>query len=352
MSRAMKPAWSVPAIILLLAALACSTQASAPVTPAQSLNPPTIAARTPTPLASLPTVGAVEPPGPGGTPAGVSILWRVPVPGNGSPGLLNVDPLGDVSLATGQGGAYIFDPDGNVLVDFNPGEGSLIVDIKMDLYGNLLLADPPHHQVIVASPGGEFLGSFGRQGTADGEFSQDSPLALEVSPITNNYYTLNKNPGGSRLQVFDGNDGRFMRSFPLGEGAFQDMAFSADNLLYILDRANPGILKVDPETGLVLERLGAEALAGSSPRGLALDAAGNLYLSLDSSPSQAAIYVLDAQGGLEMTLGGLTSTAGADRLEGTFFEPGGIAVTSDGRLLFLADGAQGSVYLTAYQVKD
>ena len=85
---------------------------------------------------------------------------------------------------------------------------------------------------------------------------------------------------------------------------------------------------------------------------MAVDAAGNLYLSLDSSPSQAAIYVLDAQGGLEMTLGGLTSTAGADRLEGTFFEPGGIAVTSDGRLLFLADGAQGSVYLTAYQVKD
>jgi DNA-binding beta-propeller fold protein YncE len=71
------------------------------------------------------------------------------------------------------------------------------------------------------------------------------------------------------------------------------MDFSEDNLLYVVDQTNATILKIDPESGQVLDQLGAEALAQTTPRGIALDAAGNFYVTVNSSPSGAAIYVLD-----------------------------------------------------------
>ena len=225
--------------------------------------------------------------------ADTPVFWRVPVPGNASPGLMDVDPLGDVYLAAGPGGVYIFDWEGNGLEDFPPTEGALIANVKMDLYGNLLLADPALNQVYITSPGGERYGSFGTQGAGDGDFGQHSPLALEVSPYSNNFYILNENAGGTQLQVFDGTNARFIRSFPLEGGTFQDMDFSEDNLLYVVDQTNATILKIDPESGQVLDQLGAEALAQTTPRGIALDAAGNFYVTVNSSPSGAAIYVLD-----------------------------------------------------------
>lgn len=304
------------------------------------------ASENPTYIDAVELVGTVP------SPANIPVFWRVTVPGNASPGLMDVDPLGDVYLAAGPGGVYIFDWEGNGLDDFPPSEGSLIADVKMDLYGNLLLADPALNQVYVTSPGGERLGSFGRQGAGDGDFGQHSPLVLEVSPYNNNFYILNENASGTQLQVFDGTDARFIRSFPLEGGAFQDMDFSEDNLLYVVDQTNATILKIDPESGQVLDRLGAEALAHTTPRGIALDAAGNFYVSVNSSPSGAAIYVLDAQGGLERLLGRLTNAADTEWPEGTFFDPRGIAVTLDGCFLFLCDGMEGRVYLTAYKLKD
>ena len=297
-------------------------------------------------------IDAVELVGRAASLTNIPVFWRIPVPGNTSPGLMDVDPLGDVYLAAGQGGVYIFDWEGNGLDNFPPGEGSLIADVKMDLYGNLLLADPTLNQVYVTSPGGERLGSFGRQGAGDGDFGPHSPLALEVSPYTNNFYILNENASGTQIQVFDGNDGRFIHFFSLEGGVFKDMDFSEDNLLYVVDQTNATILKIDPESGQVLDRLGAEALAHTTPRGITLDAAGNIYVSVNSSDRGAAIYVLDPQGGLERLLGKLTNAADTEWPEGTFFDPGGIAVTSDGSFLFLCDGKEGRVYLTAYKLKD
>jgi DNA-binding beta-propeller fold protein YncE len=130
------------------------------------------------------------------------------------------------------------------------------------------------------------------------------------------------------------------------------MAFSEDNLLYVVDQTNATILKIDPESGQVLDRLGAETLANTTPRGIAADSTGNIYVAVNSSDSGAAVYVLDPQGGLERRLGKLANTADVEWPEGTFFDPHGIAVTPDGRFLFLCDGTEGRVYLTAYKLKD
>jgi DNA-binding beta-propeller fold protein YncE len=147
-------------------------------------------------------------------------------------------------------------------------------------------------------------------------------------------------------------DARFIHSFPLEGGAFQDMDFGEDNLLYVLDQSNPVILKIDPESGQVLDLLGEEALAQTTPRGISLDGSGNFYISGNSSESGAAIYVLDPQGSLERLLGRLTNAAEPEWPEGTFFDPRGIAVTSDGSFLFLCDGMRSRAYLTAYKLNE
>ena len=92
-----------------------------------------------------------------------------------------------------------------------------------------------------------------------------------------------------------------------------------------------------------MDSLGYQELAGSTPRDLALDSQGSIYVLLDSSPDDSAVYTFDSQGILTRRIGQLVATA-QDSQPGFFFQPSSIAVTADGQRLFVSEPG----YLTAY----
>lgn len=106
--------------------------------------------------------------------------------------------------------------------------GGFAVD---DRNKRLLIADSRAHRVVALSMDGNFLFSFGKRGTEDGEFNYPIPVAINhkgeivVGDVMN-----------GRVQIFD-SEGKFLRKFGTlgdGPGEFQIMKFltvdSEDNI--------------------------------------------------------------------------------------------------------------------------
>jgi streptogramin lyase len=123
------------------------------------------------------------------------------------------------------------------------------------------------------------------------------------------------------------------------------MDFGPDGNLYILGRAGY-ILKISPERGGVLDRLGEEAIGGSYTLGLTIDDSGNLYVT---TQVPAGAVKLDADGNVLETFGVEAASTSEGWPEGEFMFPLGIAVAQDGSMIFIGDTAGSFSYITAFK---
>ncbi|MDH4162082.1 MAG: 6-bladed beta-propeller [Nitrospirota bacterium] len=156
------------------------------------------------------------------------------------------------------------------------------IAINKDL-GRLYITDSREHKVFVFSVKGEFLFSFGQQGTGDGEFIAPTNVAIDRRNGTVYIVdTLN-----CRVQVFD-KDGKFLRKFgELGDspGSFtrpKGIGVDTEGHVYVADAAFDNFQIFD-ENGQILMFVGS---AGRGPGRFSLPA--GMYVDEND-----VIYVAD-----------------------------------------------------------
>jgi len=252
-------------------------------------------------------------------------------------------------VADAYGGVFMFDLAGDYQGVISAGEIGYITDVAVGPEGEVYIADAALHQVTRFSAERDLLGGFGVYGPGDGEFGSNGPAALAVG-AEGEVFALDPNVdrGGEpvmRVQVFSA-EGDFRRSFPAEPGAHSvGMAASPDGTLLIVSRQGY-VAEVEPEAGRLIQRIGEEALAGAWPQSIDVDDAGNLYVT---TQIPTAVAVLGGEGHR------LVERIGAEGVRtdegwpaGEFLMPYGIAVTRDGRHVFVGETADPFAYVTAF----
>jgi sugar lactone lactonase YvrE len=111
------------------------------------------------------------------------------------------------------------------------------------------------------------------------------------------------------------------------------------------------LVELNPLTGEVLDEipLDRSGQGEAAARDLTIDAGGNIYILFARNDSQIAAHMLDPQGNFVRRFGRLA--AGAENPpEGAFLDPRAIAISPDGRYIFIADGNAEAAFLTALLV--
>lgn len=296
----------------------------------------------------------------------IPVLWRVPIPSDSPsdpdsqyPGGLAVEAENTVLVANGRQGLFRYDVEGNLLKHFNTPSVSNIRDAAVmpdvganggesdageDRGGYLVVTDSVYKWWIV-------LDHDGLQVTAGGEdFGWDAPKDVAVHPHTGDIYVLDERDETYRVRVYRADTGQWVEDLVLDGGGFSryaGLSFDGMGFLYVLDKQQGVVIKIDPASGEEVNTLGYQTLARTSLSDMALDAAGNLYVLANASPDGSAVIQLDPHGSLLRRWGGLTYD-GSGWGEGVFLFPLSIAVTADGRFVFVCE----SGFLTAFLLEE
>jgi len=330
-------------------------------TPTASVTPQPTASPTATAAPAVPSPVPTDTPplpstyiSPTAEPA-AAVLWRLGGAKDAQGALFSdlggLDVAGErVYVADRFGGVRIFDLAGKYQGLISAGEIGYITDAKAGPDGTVYIADAALHQITMFNADLDLLGGFGAAGPGKGEFGPNSPTALAVGP-DGEVFVLDPNEDANgqpvmRVLVFSA-AGDFLRSFPAEPGPDAvGMDVGPDGTLFIVNRQGY-VAEVEPETGRLIARLGEKALAGAWPQMIAVDDAGNLYVTTQIPTSVA---VLSGQGHpLVERIGeeGVRTDEGWP--EGEFLSPFGIAVTGDGRRVFAGDTADPFSYVTAFE---
>ena len=376
----MKTAACLCLVALALWATACGGTSSAtqPVTgegnatlttgPATSPSSTPAASVTPQPTAPPTATAATVVPTPSPTDASplstsvsstakptAAVLWRLGGAKNAEDALFSdlggLDVAGErVYVADRFGGVRVFDLAGEYQGLISAGEIGYITDVKAGPDGTVYIADAALHQITMFNADLDLLGGFGAAGPGEGEFGPNSPAALAVS-LDGEVFVLDPNEDASgqpvmRVLVYSA-AGDFLRSFPAEPGLDAvGMAAGPDGTLFIVNRQGY-VAEVEPEAGRLIQRLGEDMLADAWPQMIAVDDAENLYVT---TQIPTVVMMLGAQGhGLIERIGeeGVRTDEGWP--EGEFLSPFGIAVTGDGRRVFVGDTADPFSYVTAFE---
>jgi sugar lactone lactonase YvrE len=279
------------------------------------------------------------------------VVWQV---GSTSPELVDLEfstfggmDASDttVYVADAYNGALMFDFAGAFQGILGLGEVGYVVDVAMGPGGEVYIADAGLRLIAHFDPEGTLINVFGGFGEGDGEFSGDSPAALAVDS-DGNVYALDIGDAGTRVQVFTP-EGDFIRAFPVEEAlGARAMDIGPDDTLFLTGYGGY-ILELIPDDGRVIQRLGQEVLEDRFPQRLRVDDDGNFYITTWGAYSAVK---LDSQGQLLETIGVEATNDGVTGWPpGEFLFPVGIAVTGDGRYLFIGDGFGEFTFLTAYR---
>lgn len=249
--------------------------------------------------------------GPGATakfesPAGLArdAVGNVYVADAGNHRIRKITPAGVVSTFSGSGVAGFADGAADAAMFLYPG------GLALDAAGNLHVADTGNHRIRIVSPSGvaaTFAGA-GDEGSADGAAASarfSSPRSVAVS--ADGSRVLVADTGNHRIRlIFNGEvftlAGSGTAGFADGDGAAASfsapsgIAMDDDGAGYVADSGNNRIRRVDGDG--VVTTLAGSGIAGTvdspdaalalypaiatqfdQPSGIALDAAGNLFVS-------------------------------------------------------------------------
>jgi DNA-binding beta-propeller fold protein YncE len=248
------------------------------------------------------------------------------------------------------GGVRIFDLAGEYQGLISAGEIGYLTDVKAGPDGTVYVADAALHQITMFNADLDLLGGFGAAGPGEGAFGPNSPAGLAVSPH-GEVFVLDPNEDANgqpvmRVLVFSA-AGDFLRSFPAEPGPDAvGMDVGPDGALFIVSRQGY-VAEVEPQAGRLIQRLGEDVLADAWPQMIAVDDTENLYVT---TQIPTVVMVLSAQGhDLIERIGeeGVRTDAGWP--EGEFLSPFGVAVSGDGRRVFVGDTADPFTYVTAFE---
>ena len=220
-----------------------------------------------------------------------------------------------------------------------PGQGfAPVTTLAFDHDGRIWATDGANDRFAIFDRAGRFVEYWGSSGTGDGQFhlrrANGDTYGMVAFRPDGGFFVLDV--GNGRIQQFD--SGRqFTRAWSTtGSGArYPDLvaiAVGSDSSLYVLDDAI-GIIEKRDESGTFISSI--PAFAGGAPienttNGLAVDAGGNLYVSLAEATGK--VLKLDQAGNLLVTYG----ASGA----GQFNEQADkIAIDAAGRV-FVTQGPQ------------
>jgi sugar lactone lactonase YvrE len=239
--------------------------------------------------------------------------------------------------------------------------------IALDTAGNLYIAGGNHVRKVDAQTGIITTvagGGLGADGGLAINATLDRPAGVAID-ISGNLYIAES--FGDRVRKVDAHTGVITTVAGTGNGrAFfgdggpatsaellspEGLSVDAIGNLYILDTDNIRVRKVDGRTGIITTVAGngsflfsgdngpAISAGLSTPRGIALDASGNLYIA-DSGGSSKRVRKVDAQTGIITTVagGGPSSNFGDGRLATSAWlgSPYAVAVDTRGNL-YIAD---------------
>ena len=255
-----------------------------------------------------------------------------------------ITPKGEVSTLAG-------DKEG-----FADGQGSAArfhdpSDIAIDAAGNLYVADYWNYRIRKVTPKGEvstFAGNYG-----DGEKPAFMPSGIMIDAAGNLYVTsgsgiLKVTPKGE-VSIFASRDTTGFtdrRRFDAEFHHLSGITIDAAGNLYVADTGRGSIHKVTPE-GVVSTLTGNDGFSFVSgwgtharfpnPSGIAIDAAGNLYVTSGHYTSiPHRIHKITPKGEISAFAGGDPGFADGQGSAARFHDPRGIAVDAAGNL-YVAD---------------
>jgi|GEM_PF-674943 len=296
--------------------------------------------------------GAVPTPGPAAEPPD-GFLWRL----SRQPDDLFYAGAG---LAIGQDGNIYFvdslaryhvvSPDGEILNTVQDYDYMFVTsDIDIGPDGNLYIADwgSDDYPIIVYTPEGEYVRSWGSKGTGDGQFGDFSPDYLVI--CNGEVYVAEENKDANdesyeRVQVFD-LEGNYLRQWSISE--YEDffstngMACGPDGNIYLVGFMSDQILYFSPE-GEFLGEVGKDAVSGATPSSLAMDADGYFYVGTWNK----GILKIDPEGN-EVASWGSNTDEDTERDVGVFKYPDAIVVDDAGNVYVVDWGGEFS-YMTKF----
>ncbi|MDR1849757.1 MAG: hypothetical protein LBQ75_06940 [Zoogloeaceae bacterium] len=258
-----------------------------------------------------------------------------------------ITPKGKVSTLAGGGNPIGYERD-----DFADGQGSAArfkkpTGIAIDTAGNLYVADMWNHRIRKVTPKGVVSTiAGGEKGFADGEgsvaqFHEPSGIAIDAAgnlyiADTNNYRIRKIAPKGKVSTLVDG----ALKGSDMLYGP-SSIAIDAAGNLYVTDMVTNHIHKITPNgkiSSLVSGGYGFADGEGSAarfkdPQGIAIDAAGNLYVA---DRDNHRIRKVTPKGKVSTLAGGEAGFADGQGSAARFNEPHGIAIDAAGNL-YVAD---------------
>ncbi|HET7485276.1 MAG TPA: 6-bladed beta-propeller [Solirubrobacterales bacterium] len=220
------------------------------------------------------------------------------------------------------------------------GQFESLEDVAIDAKGNFWTVDSGLARVQEFTAEGKFLAQFGSKGIEKSQL--ESPEGITIDPDGNVWVTdSNDELYSSRIEEFTPK-GEFIRTFGsqgTGTGQFKnpsDLTFDSEGNLWVVDSINDRIQVFSAE-GTYLGKFGtpgANEGQFDTPKGIAIDGEGNVWIA-DRANDRLQRWQIPRYALVHSSIYA-SSFAGSGNAGGEFKHPGGVALDSEDRL-WIAD---------------